>query len=131
MQSIRWIRKLRQPDQPASFYDDWLGNTKRFHEFVFVTIESNIFLAALYLGATKTGSFVLYGLYALGWVALFWLVAAYIRFAMHALAERYEISKKWRDTFLWISSLISLAVAIGLPASINKVVAAIVEAQTF
>ena len=126
-----WRRFLRNADQPASFYDEWLSNAQRFHELVFVTIESNIFMAALWAGAIKTGSWVLFGIYGFAYAAFFIFFTCYCRYVMHAAAERFDITGTGRLVFLSISIVVSAFIALALPYAISRVTTDILAAQTF
>ncbi|TJW49265.1 MAG: hypothetical protein E5X65_34740 [Mesorhizobium sp.] len=119
---LRVFRKLRDPDQPKSYFEAWLGNAKAVHEFIFVTIESLIVLGALHLAWEKSGSLLVLLLYCLAYVGAFLFIGTYIRFGFHAAADHFDLPDRYRGSFLWFSGIVSFAVSMALPYFFGMVV---------
>lgn len=123
---FRLFRKLRDFDQPKSFFEDWLGNVKEVHEFIFVTIESLIVMSALQLAWQKSGSLPVLILYLLAYSGAFLFIGSYIRYGLHAAADHFELPKRFREAFLWFSGTTSLVVSISLPYFFGLIVTQII-----
>lgn len=123
---FRMFRTLRDFDQPKSFFEQWLGNTKAVHEFIFVTIESLIIMSALQLAWQKSGSPAVLVLYLLAYGGAFLFIGTYIRYGLHAAAEHFELPARFREAFLWFSGVTSFVVSISLPYFFGLIVTQII-----
>jgi hypothetical protein len=112
---LKFLRLIRAKDEDVEYYRSWLDNIRSFHEFVFVTLESLVIMGAFLAAWRSSHSILILCLYWIAFAAAFSFIQGYLRLAMHAAADRFELPSRFRPSFLWVSGTLSTVIAALLP----------------
>jgi len=83
-------------------------------EFVFNSIEGIVILAALELALGKRETLWIWIVYVVAWAAMALYLLTSALYAVSRLAENIEWSTKYREIYVWLTALLSLAISISI-----------------
>lgn len=127
---MKVIRKLlRQDDYSAADLKHGLAGASAMREFIFTTIESLVILAALEIALSKQNAVWLWLVYLVAWIALLLYLLVFAKYAINAVAERFNLAHRNREFFLWAAGTLSLIASVGVTHLVPAITAEFISAN--
>jgi hypothetical protein len=122
-------RSLRQDDYTAEELKHGIKGANALREFIFVTIESLVVLAALELALSKQQAVWMWVVYIAAWISLTLYLLAYAKYLINVIAEKFGLAHRNREIFLWAAGSISLIISVGVTHVVPQITAEFINAN--